>query len=261
MDETKEIVKAVEQFVATRTIPILWDEGEGTDINQIGTGTLFKIKDRLFLITARHVVAEDGNKLTDLTRLAIPLSPRETDVQTLGHCTVILPDDENVDIAIFELIDRALLSAMSDWQYLTLDDTAPASPQGTFVLCGFPSEKLSKADGLLRGALLISYTSRIEQAPENATQPVDPNLDLFFIHDRHSEDFDGKVSDSFDLKGTSGCSIWEYRDPGEGFWMPGKVLKIVGVQSTARHGEYSRAKNWEYVKGILFKHDPDIFSD
>lgn len=71
-EKTKQVINAVEEFCFKATVPILYGMEDGS-ADQFGTGTLFDIKDRVFLVTAAHVF-EEG----DLKNFSIPYNPRNT---------------------------------------------------------------------------------------------------------------------------------------------------------------------------------------
>jgi hypothetical protein len=80
-----EIMKALGAFASKVAVPILYDDPRAVD--QIGTGTLFAIKNRLFLVTAAHLF--NGH---DPARFAIP-SVHSTQLWSLGRCNLLVPTD------------------------------------------------------------------------------------------------------------------------------------------------------------------------
>jgi hypothetical protein len=70
---------------------------------------------------------------------------------------------------------------------------------------------------------------------------------------------DGVTIKAPHLGGTSGASIWEYREPaGMAVWTPEQCLKIVGVQSAFLEGRYFRAKSWAAVLEIMRQVDESL---
>ena len=68
---------AVDQFMRKVTVPIFCDTPNGVD--HIGTGTLFEIGDRYFLVTARHNFDNQEAK-----HFAIPNNPTDSDLHSLA---------------------------------------------------------------------------------------------------------------------------------------------------------------------------------
>jgi hypothetical protein len=234
------------------TVPILYDDPRVLD--QIGTGTLFTIAHRYFLVTAAHLF-----KKTDPARFAIPSNPiRDPNPSTLGRHDLFKPREDFVDIAVLELLEPTTIEKIENgWRVLTLENTAHASPLGTFALCGYPSERARRVGThLIGGSLITAYTERLPEIPENAEKPVHPELDLFFYYDVEATGIDGKPLATPHLGGTSGASVWEYREPDRGtLWTPERAFKIVGVQSSFRKGNFFRAKTWSFVVEIFRKAD------
>jgi hypothetical protein len=123
-------MKAVEQFTKQVTVPVLYD---GEEFDQIGTGTLFTLDDRLFLVTAAHLF--DG---ADPANFSIP-NPTTTKLHTLGPYHLFRPKDDAVDIAVLELLDKDTIEhARAGWRSLTLENIGIPSRDGLFALCGYP---------------------------------------------------------------------------------------------------------------------------
>lgn len=248
-----EIMDALAQYTKQITVPILYDDPSKLD--QVGTGTMFDVCNRVFLVTAAHLF--DG---IDLTGFSIPSDPiRDPDPRTIGSFVIHRATNRSVDIAVLELLDPDTIARLrSGWHILTLESASIASTTGVFALCGYPSERARQKGNLIGGSLVTVYSERLPYIPQNAMKPVDPRLDLFFNYEDTATGTDGVELITPHLGGTSGASIWEYRDIGTTFWTPQTVFKIVGVQSAFRKGEYFRANSWEYVWEILHAIDGEI---
>lgn len=248
-----QIMKALERFTALVTVPVLYDDPK--DLDQIGTGTLFTVDERVFLVTAAHLFDR-----TDPARFSIP-SLHTSQLHSLGRYNLLIPKDKAVDIAVLELLEDATIQrAKLSWRMLTLANIGPASSAGVFALCGYPSERAKRIGGLIGGSLVTAYTERMREPPEGAEQPLNPALDLFFHYDAEAIDTAGATIATPRLGGCSGASVWEYREPnGIIFWTPEQCLKIVGVQSSwFRKGQYFRAKSWAAVLEIMRQADNSL---
>jgi hypothetical protein len=246
-DEDRAVMLAVERFAARVAVPIL-HEHEPNIIDQVGTGTLFDHNGHLLLITARHIF--DDIKAVDLV---IP-STGTTELHGIGPYRLLRPNVEEIDIAIAELQHQPTIErARGSWQILTVENIAEPSKDGHFVLAGYPSERLVPARGLLGGTLLTLHTERIVDTPKNATEPVHPDLDLFFRYEREGQTLDGGKDIVPKLHGCSGASVWEYSEPADMiFWSAEQCLTVVGVQSAySQPRGYFRAKRWAYVQDMI----------
>ena len=116
------IMIAINEFTKQLTVPILYDNP--TILDQRGTGTLFTIAQRYFLVTASHLF--DGK---DLARFVIPSNPIwDPNPYTLGRCTLIKPSEDFVDIAVLELLEPQTIDRVKKgWRLLTLENTARAA--------------------------------------------------------------------------------------------------------------------------------------
>lgn len=250
-----KIMTAIAEFTKQVAVPILYDDAAGVD--QVGTGTLFTIGPRCFLVTAAHLF--EG---TDPAQFAIPSNPvNDPAPSTLGRYHLFEPEQEFVDIAVLELLESSLIEKLSSgWRILTLANTGHASSQGVFALCGYPSARAKRVGShLIGGSLVTAYSERMLEIPEDAEEPVHPELDLFFYYDSEATDIDGKTINTPQLGGTSGAAVWEYCESDSAtFWTPEQAFTVVGVQSSFLSGQYFRAKSWSFVLKILREADEEL---
>jgi hypothetical protein len=262
-----EMLRAVEQFMLKVTIPILYHTSQGLD--HIATGTLFETCDRYFLVTARH--AFENPKVKNFT---IPTDPKVSNFKRLGRHILYWPEDEAMDIAVLEILETSTIDVIKKgWRLLNPEQhSAVASPQGTFLLCGYPSEWVKIVGQRFRGTQLIAYTTRLKEVPKNAVSPIDERMDLFFRHTTSGQDLRPRNADQpirgghaptpppNKLAGTSGSSVWEYYQlASQSLWSPDVALRIIGIQHSVRKGQYIRVKSWGFVMALLGRilHSPD----
>ncbi|MEP6828055.1 MAG: hypothetical protein ABJA10_08265 [Aestuariivirga sp.] len=253
------VFEAVEKFALKVTVPIFSATNDIVDL--VGTGTFFKAKNRHFLITAAHIF--EDIKPADL---AIPQSNTgKRPIHLIGDSSLWTPSNDyikTVDIAIVEIqSDETINIIESGWQSLTLDNVASPSPHGRYLLCGFPSKKARKDGEDFVGQMVLVISERLDKIPPNAAKPVDENIDLFFLYGNVAFNIDGEKVSIPILKGASGASVWQIqKQEGVKFWTPENSLKVVGIQSSALHGEFFRAKDWSYVRQMLKKIDVELVS-
>ena len=232
-------IDAIKHLGARVTIPLAYAKGVEFPW-PIGSGTLVHNCDRLFILTAAHVF--DG---CNINRFWVPtdrLGGRPTPSGNAGlhrH-----RDPELFDIAVIEVLDPSVREVLrQNWGSISRDQIQCPTPDGTFILFGYPSEKLHQVDKTLMCSLITACTERLIDPPENATDPVDRDIDLFFLHDNNARDEDGELITSPHLRGASGGGIWEIREAETGtLWTAEKNMRLVGIQSSALHGEWFRAK-------------------
>lgn len=253
LNEREQIIRrALREFTGAVTVPIVYDGSRGVD--QVGTGTLLTLADRYFLITAGHLFEN-----CDPGRFAIPKRRVNADLHSLGPFNLYQAKEPEFDIAtILELQEEFTLSyVQTGWQVLKLENIGPGSPvAGEFVLCAYPSERAWRTEDAIGGGLLTVFTQRMPDIPREASRPIHPALDLFFFYPAEAPTLDGKMAQMPHLRGTSGASVWEYREPAsDAFWAPARVVRAVGVQSSFLRGRYFRVKSWAAVLKMLRQAD------
>jgi hypothetical protein len=209
-------------------------------ISVMGTGTLLDGGDRLYLVTASHVLDDCvASKLSSPggKTLAPPVPWR--DVRVFKP-----PEGSNApDMAIVEFLTPETIAALrKTYSSLTLDRVATAMPGSTFILAGFPLEKAKISGKTVDHDPYIYFTTMLPEPPEDAADPS-PTFDLFFSLGRRATESDGERREVPNLKGASGCAIWQIGAGGE-FWTPATALRVVGVQSSAKSGSWFRATSW-----------------
>jgi hypothetical protein len=246
------VSQAHEEFLRLLTVPVLINRENGPVV--LGTGTLFEVETKIFLVTAKHIFDDE-----DCTKVAIPASPTDRTIAYLNDHKLHLPGDGNVrelDICAIELKHAPLVEYVrTHWTCLTLDDTTTPASEGRFIVCGYPvalsSHRAAGRDIDVVTKILAFYTNRIPPPP-NADPPVDDGIDIFLRHDFINRRIDGQQTPSPRFHGVSGASIWQTLPKSGGFWTPRSTLKVAGIQNANRYGEYLRATSWDTV-GVLLR--------
>lgn len=249
------ILETLKRYAARHTIPLqrFLDERR---VSHEGTGTLFTIAGRAFVISAAHIF--EDVELEDIVTAprpaggkAIPLSPY----------ILYRPNEiDKYDIAVLELTDQATVHALqSGWSFLTLDDVAlPRAFGGVFALCGYPQENVQvRGDGVAL-SLIAAFTERMRNMPPNTKFAADPAVDMFFFYDEEATDTDGQNISTPGLRGVSGASVWEYTHEVPGVWDASKTLKVVGVQASFLEGDWFRCTTWPVVLTALRQVDSQL---
>jgi hypothetical protein len=259
-DVEVEKLKAIQHWMARTVIPLLYDD-PSRQLDSYGSGALIGSNENVLFATARHnLFFPDHTTLRDRTRLAIPIpdsdAPAKTDiVNTLGTFDVLQsvdPPGQDIDIALLHLKDLDLIARLRrSWNVIDRSKAVVASPQGNFVLSGYPSARVKITEQGLGGSLNTIHTERMPQAPQNAKQPIHPDYDLFFYYDDDATDLDGNAVKTPAVPGMSGSVVWELRDVEHGVWAPDNALTMVAIQVSWMKDNFARAKSWAYVEHIL----------
>ena len=266
IQETLDALIPPKAFKATVSI-IAFDSKEKV-LHQFGTGTLLKIAEDSFLVTAAHVaiMARELSK-------SLCIGVGNGFVQLQGDWS-LSSEDTPYDIAVLRLpLDIA--SKLVDVAHVRLQDVDSGSglSKGVFCLLGFPT-RLS-----------------IPSTPDNTTMNVTPFQFLTYAYEGETENLsgyqqkyhlllsaqeggtnnDGKpvnfadrngVHLKFpgDLGGISGCGIWkmgEYNKP-LSEWKRYRP-KIVAVQTSVYSNvQIIKATRWIAVSTLLYHAFPDL---
>jgi hypothetical protein len=226
---------ALQQFILSVSLPILIDGEKQPE--PWGTGTLFKIEDRHFLVTAAHVVSD-----VDLTKLTFPSGLRNATLQKFGAFEVFRPKSPlTVDVAVVEFKAKETVGLLSDgWSFLGLDSVAAAGCyHGRFIVGGYPVA-IHRFDGEQVQQSMLALTTDLLHYTPDVSDPQ-PEFDQFFYHAPEGKLLDGTTQKMPRLNGASGASIWVHLGvSSSSLWSPSAATKIVGVQVSASHGRWFR---------------------
>ena len=250
--------RAIQEFLWRCTVPLMVEIEESRTIPQ-GTGTLFRIDNRYFIITARHVFDTDKSRLECL---AIPIALTSKEFIRIGSATYYVPDRDFIDVAVIEITHGDTISAAAHhWDFLTLDNVKTSLPTSSVWLTGYPEDKVEFTQRTtLSFEPVTIQTDLLKQVPPDAKKPVYEGLDLFFHYEHEAEALGKGVQPTPKLPGVSGASIWEVvGEPTEGeTWVPVQFMKAVAVQSAYRHSDYIRAMSWLAVAKLFAKIDDQL---
>jgi hypothetical protein len=208
--------------------------GNNPLIAPLGTGTLFAVAGRYFVVTAGHVPVEASRQqsamaISSATRGFVALS-RPWIVATSANGDVY---DRSIDVALYELNDseRAKLGSK---KFLQLSDIALNVnwPTATFVAFGYPQMLCNSCarEEELYGLGGLKLMTGISKASAAGLELYDPNFHMLLdatdngIFDENGKDTALKachgsrpipVALSSGLKGMSGCPVWRLTQRGQ----------------------------------------------
>jgi hypothetical protein len=243
-----------DQFVT----PICGDSPERP--HQLGTGTLFRVGERSFLVTARHVVDQGG-------RLGLPLmifndGPTLRRIQLEGRLLRSQPSP--FDLALFELTGE-IVSGLSNKRFLRLADIELRSTVGPgyFWVHGFPEVMTHWDSDASRFTLqrFMLGAPRLEES-NPPFEDFDPACH-FLLSAQAGELFtsDGRPAALPQrLHGISGCSLWRLYEAAQPVvtWSL-DCVKAVAVQTGLhRGGAVIRGTTWRGVLQMLWDTYPNL---
>lgn len=253
-----EAMDAVRHFAQNVTAPLLHSADGGFPM-PIGTATFFKVADRLFLISAAHNFDE-----ADLSGFAVPENRAKGKfVRLSGQLCWPKPQHRGlIDVAALALAPEcAEAISAAGWQAIGLENIRQASPQGVFVLCGYPTQRTRQQGETLYCTMITAFTERMSEPPKGVSFQAEPDpiVDLFFHYDATANDTAGSEVHTPRLHGASGANVWEYIEPATGeLWTAAKAVKAVAVQSSEVEYECFRAKTWGAVLSAIRTAYPEL---
>lgn len=241
-------------------------------IRQLGTGTLFKIADRHFVVTAGHVL-DDAAK-NDAT-LAIGGSDGRFVVVGGGWIKSAPAEAGDLyDIAVHVLSEPAV-ARLSGAAFLRLSDVSfdSFSNHRFFALFGFPqiwatpSDKPS--DEMKFKALQFSTFKY--SGTTSGLQGYDPTVHLLLdaqderVFDESGADMEFRLRQGIrasfpgDLEGISGCSVWKLGSEASVHdWKP-EDARLVAVQTGVyRERKVIKATRWAAVTTLIHQAYPEL---
>lgn len=241
-----EFMTAVQEHLKTVVIPVLYDDTmQGLD--QKGTCTLIDVDHDIYLLSAQHVFKD-----LHAARIKIPTNVYGPNLIELWPFEIIPSGDSDDDIILLKLNSSASETARRGWQVVAKDQCRPPSQDALFAISGYPSDLLEKRGELLGGTLVTSYVERMAEIPQDARQPVNPKIDLFFDYKNEGTDIFCLSIPTPKLNGVSGGAIWELDSPSkESIWTPKTALHLVGVQTDTFQFRYARGKHWNLISEML----------
>ncbi|RWO37516.1 MAG: serine protease [Mesorhizobium sp.] len=254
-DEAKHRLEAVQKFILRSTVPILVEGEEGKPF-PVGTGTLLRINNRYFIITAQHLF-EDA---AQLEHIAIPDaldSDSYTRVLNLVHSKT---NNDDIDVAVVEITSSESIEGIkANWNFLTLDNVDVSASTNSVWVVGYPVSRVSIKGKRLVAEPLTLLTERMGEVPAEALPPVHEGLDIFYTYARSAHLLWKGEAVTPELYGVSGAAIWDVsRQLPTGLWLPERFAKMVAIQSAFMHSGYLRAKSWWAVARSLAKIDTEL---
>lgn len=191
-----------------------------------GTGALVRRGQRIWLITAAHVL--DGIAVGDL---AIP-SARGGAWMTLGRHPRVLVHPRG-DVA---LISIASEDAMQGWVAIdSADLLSRATRAEHHVIAGYPSAQMLRMDGVLVVKPVVLFTRAIKVGT--------------YVYSRLAERMDGVTIHSPALDGVSGAIVWAVESVRWG--AADCTLIPCGIQVAFRHNAHVRSESIALTRELL----------
>jgi hypothetical protein len=250
----------------------------GTELRQFGTGTLFRVADQSFIVTAGHVIKDANKSQNDL---CITCSNGSfVQVHGIWMCSAegqYGTTKDPFDVALLPL-DSTIVAKLSDKSFLRLDDVCLIDDlsNGMFCLFGYPALWSQNSINTDQYLLLkpFQYTTYAFDGSTEALDGYQSRFHLLLSADLlGSTDIDGRqikfrsrhgLPARFpgDLGGISGCSIWMIGDVKRPIqeWKKERP-KIVAVQTGVFNDlGIIKTTRWVAVSTLMYEAFPELRS-
>jgi hypothetical protein len=256
----------MEEILRRSVVPVYGYAPELQETRLIGSGTLFRVADQSFLVTAAHVLEDMHRRYPDDGFGTADLWGAKKALSIQGR-TFYDPASEN-DVGLVELSEETV-ERLSAFEFLRLSavDLDPSQPpDGLHYLMGYPIELSSRSRGAYTTDPFVHSTTLLRPEPGRFTNyNYDLQRHLLMEIDRN-EAVNGvgepaNVPRSFE--GMSGCPVWRAHIKGDDprAWTLANA-RMVGVQTAVLippgPATIVKATRWTVVAGLICKAYPDL---
>lgn len=239
-------VAALEHRLSRRTFPIIAD-GDG---GLLGSCFLIRVDGHELLVTAEHVIEIVLKRPNDF---GVPVrSDGDSEMWTLGKS--VAGYEKRLDAACVRLDPRVLEKLLEYWEPIDLDG-AVVAPAASYLAFGYPGdttsvnspEAVASKPEFVR---LKPLAHPLPPFPSNA-RAYDERADII-LQPWEAATVLGPGDAPVDPGGMSGAAMWAEAptDDKSRLWVPGRDLKLAGVQVAHTPGSYTRATRIEVVHAI-----------
>jgi hypothetical protein len=252
----ERIVRTAAPEIARCMVPLFGLQKQQLILN--GTGTLFSIGSRFFVLSAAHVLdypgifkipyyvpsADQGEPvLLKITKIVSSPLPKGADPLDID-----MRDNDRFDIAIGELDSESAAKLTHYWRFARLMelDIATLARQAYHYVLGFPVS-MTQSDPVARTSDVkaLSYATGLYEGQRDSR---DSSAELLLDYPEQNQDAAGLPTTVPHPRGISGCGIWRLLTPGKRMsdWSPDDV-RLVGIEHRWRKVE-------RYLVGTAIRH-------
>jgi len=249
---------ALQPLLLRSVVPISYS-GHGT-LGIMGTGTLFRVADKSFLVTASHVV--DTAEEQGLELAICDLAPTSPSIPLHGR----IQGHKSYDVAVWEL-PPDVVNAIRNRTFLTVhhaDRENRRPSRGWYCALGFPSFFASTdlENNKLRVNHPFTFGAEAYQGDTNDLPGYDPRFHIL-LHTppedvRWAVEGPPPIPTRFD--GLSGCSIWQayYEGLLSKHWTTDDAVVVAVQTGVYKNGTIVKGTRWWVVDRIIRECYPEL---
>jgi hypothetical protein len=147
-ESEREELRAFTLYVRRCSVPLIRESDSQVYIE--GTGTLFTVNSRHYLVTAAHVLKERIAS-NQLEQIGIRLGEASAEVSNLGKARIeTFRQVDPFDVAIIRFDQPELIAALQKgWRFLTPNDLSPIRAEmSKCLIAGYPSRRVREQVGV-----------------------------------------------------------------------------------------------------------------
>ncbi|MBU4566555.1 MAG: hypothetical protein KMY53_00045 [Desulfarculus sp.] len=259
--------------LAKTCIPLLFYSTKDQALGIAGTGSMFDLDGRIFLITAAHVF--DDHKIEDIGVPVLNKNNMALVQNDVGGKSYILEGRTiialgsgivrlhgKIDIALIEIENYEVILQLKDtYELLGYDCFEYIKRKESVIIAGFPISLVEKYAGRMIPKILYFETEIIPPPPQEECADTIELYHFFMGYDEIEEINKGSI-DPLDLQGISGGAIWQIdpRVPRDRLWTAARAMKLIGVERSARKGKFIRGTHLHALVVMFERVDQKIAS-
>lgn len=209
--EEETMKNALAERMAAFVHPV-WVEDDQHNPQQVGSCALLKVGDRVFLLTAAHVLDENAATTIFLVTSAGPATAQGTKHASVSPSGDLEHKDDPCDVAVLSLSAEAALR-VSPLPSLCLDQcdvNATPMPSSLYFACGYPWTKNRKVDTRRAKLPRRPFAYFTKTHPPATYESLGKTWGVHFVVDYNKRHViqQGRDITGPDLPGVSGGLLW-----------------------------------------------------
>lgn len=258
--ETREFIARMDAAMMplfNECVVAIYAEHKGIPI-QCGTGTLFRVADYSFLVSACHV--------TNLARKGVQLYvsdavPKAPGIPLEGN----LHSENNLDVSVWHLAPQ-VVAELPNRKFLTLHHADRADlrvTSGWYYLHGYPNcWSDPRPEEQKTTVKAFTYGTVLYQGDTSTFGGYNPDIHVLLTAPREGnvDSHDTETEMPTSLRGISGCSIWQayYEGLPSRSWTVDDAVVLAVQTGVYGGGTVVRGTRWWIIEKILSKNYPDL---
>lgn len=238
--ESSVMLEACHHYIQNRVFPLIYMVSDDSAFVR-GTGFIIKYESINYLITARHVLEEEG---IEYKKIAFPVFGQNKETWSLPSPPYMSKKESGADIAVVPLLyEEEILNNMF-WKPFVIEIFYSGScifeNQAIFVN-GFPRKMQTDIHGSPNISIgSLGFLTKLYSGDFKEVDDYNDKIDIVFDY-KEEMMVDEDLTKLPALEGISGSPMFCIDHSIKGIWSPSSNLKIIGLEKSIKKGKYIRA--------------------